>query len=75
MSGFTTAMQATIRVPQDGFTVDDLKAHLRASKIPADARLIPTNVREVDPEPGYQTGDAIVRSEHTEVGFIAEWIQ
>lgn len=73
MSGFATAMQATIRVPQDGFTVDDLRAHLRASKIPADARLIPTNVREVDIEGDPHNPD--FRSTVEEVGFIVEWSQ
>lgn len=79
MNVFSTTMQATVRVPQDGFTQDELKAHLRASKIPADARLIPTIVREVDISES--TYEARLREGlgeekgQTEVAFLAEWTQ
>lgn len=67
---FSTKMQATVRVPQEGFTQAELKAHLSASKIPADARLVPTLVRfDVDPEQGgvtYPDG---------EIALVAEWSQ
>ena len=71
-SQFKTHMQATVRVPQDGFTVDELKAHLRASKIPADARLLPTTVKDVTP--GYHD-DRDPGEVSTQIGFIAEWTQ
>lgn len=71
MSGFKTEMEATVRVPQEGFSLDDLKAHLRTSRIPLDCRLVPTTVRDLNVEgdlheeqtPGYTET----------IGFIAKW--
>jgi hypothetical protein len=74
MGQFRTSMQATVRVPQEGFTVEDLKKHLRESRIPNGARLRPTVVQDVDVEaPGAVALDRPKRD--PEVGFVAEWAQ
>jgi hypothetical protein len=75
MTRFSTQMEATVKVPQEGFSLDDLKAHLRASKIPVDARLVPTTVKEVDPSDLYdsQFTPSEPVPERTEIGFIAKW--
>lgn len=62
---FSTIHSAEIRVPQDGFTVDDLKTHMRRSKVPLDARLKPVVV-----------GNAMDPSDSDdEVRFKAEWAE
>lgn len=71
MTRFSTQMEATVRVPAEGFTQDDLRSHLRASKIPADALLVPTIVVDVDPEPDPEMGGT--QETRREVGFIAKW--
>lgn len=64
---FSTTLSAEIRVPQSGFRLDDLKQHMRASRIPLDALLKPAIVRDVpDPEHPNITTDAEFR-------LIAEW--
>ena len=68
MGQFKTTHTAEIRVPQEGFTLDDLKAHMRKSKVPVDSRLKPAIVKTiVDPEQGGWEGD--------EIAFEAEWIE
>lgn len=57
---FRTTMQAEIRLLDDGFTLDSLKAHMKASRIPLDARLCP-EVGEDGP-PGRDT-----------VSLVAQW--
>lgn len=57
---FRTTMQAEIRLLDDGFTLDSLKAHMKASRIPLDARLCP-EVAE-DAQPGRDT-----------VTLVAQW--
>lgn len=67
MSEFSTTLSAEIRVPQQGFTLEELKAHMRHTKVPADALLVPALVRDVaDPEHPDVTTDAEFR-------FRAEW--
>lgn len=69
MSGesFSTTLSAEIRVPQSGFTLDELKQHMRTSRIPLDASLRPAIVRNVpDPEHPNITTDEEFR-------LVAEW--
>ena len=68
MSEFKTTMQAEIRVPQAGFTLDDLKSHMRSAKVPLDARLKPAVVRDAYPD------ERDPNEGSTEVAFIAEWV-
>ena len=62
MSGFRTTHHAEINVPQDGFTLEELKAHMSKTKVPRDARLRPAIVGNAM-DPG---ADEVVR-------FMAEW--
>lgn len=62
---FSTAHSALIKVPQDGFTLDDLKVHMRKTKVPAGARLTPTLVGNAMEDVG--TND--------EFAFKAEWVE
>jgi hypothetical protein len=61
-STFRSVLSAEISVPDEGFTLDDLKAHMRAQKIPTDARLKPAVV-----------GNAMDPGADDEVRFRAEW--
>ena len=61
-------MQAEIRVPQEGFTLDDLKTHMRDSKIPLSATLRPAIVTPVSYANDDQPDDV-----HGEVAFLTEW--
>ena len=75
MGQFKTAMQAEVRVPQEGFTQEELKQHLKDTKIPANAKLRPAIVKVVNPSDAYDSQfhpDQPV-PEETEVAFIAEW--
>lgn len=59
---FKTTHSAEIGLPREGFTLADLKDHMRKTKVPADSRLRPAIVRDsMDPEAD------------PEVRFVAEW--
>lgn len=59
---FHSTMTAEIRLPESGFVVEDLKAHMKAQKIPLDARLKPVLV-----------GNAMNPNADDEVRLEAEW--
>lgn len=68
MGKFPTQMSAEIQIPEDGFTVDDLRSHMRSAKIPMDSRLSPAVVRDVpDPERPHVTTDQQFR-------LVAKWM-
>jgi hypothetical protein len=58
-----TTHQAEIEVPQEGFSLDELKEHCRKTKVPATAKLRPAIV-----QPGMSSD-----VEDAEVRFLAEW--
>lgn len=62
MAEFPTILSAEIRVPEEGFTPDELRAHLRSQKIPTDAKVKPVVV-----------GNAMDPSDDREVRFRVEW--
>lgn len=62
---FSMSHEARIRVPQDGFTLEDLQAYARRQKVPKGAKWTPTLMgNAMDP---VGTND--------EIAFVVEWVE
>lgn len=59
---FPTILKAEIALPEEGFSLDDLKTHLRGQRVPTDVKLKPVLV-----------GNAMDPDSADEVRLVAEW--